>query len=262
MRTSISQAGSSLPFDDQTKLEIARSLKALSLALLASRPADAFSIGGLQVLRSSPCLEDSGCRRAPSTRANVAVDVAVPTKEVAKLFGRFAEKVLYLDKEVGDCCHSACTDCEWRLPDGGYRFDVMRAGRPKWIPCYFSREHANGVHTPKWAAALFPDGADSTINRADFDDRISELVYFMSMGPVGMIQPADSIPSQEGLDLAWEWLSGGSDTTDGLLAKHMLKRLQDMSASEDREGAIGEGPDSVTWKEFADALGVSHSERC
>lgn len=60
--------------------------------------------------------------------------------QVAKLFGRFSEKTLYLEKEVGVCCHSACSDCEWRTPDGGYRFDILKATAPKWLPCYLSRD--------------------------------------------------------------------------------------------------------------------------
>jgi len=47
------------------------------------------------------------------------------------MFGRFAEKTLYLDKAIGACCHSACSDCEWREPDGGYRFDLLKAAVPK-----------------------------------------------------------------------------------------------------------------------------------
>ena len=34
-----------------------------------------------------------------------------------------------------------------------------------------------------------------------------------------------------------------------------------MSPAEDREGAIGEGPDFVDWKGFAKALGASPFER-
>jgi hypothetical protein len=67
-----------------------------------------------------------------------------------------------------------------------------------------------------------------------------------------------SEPSAEVLDLFWGWL--GSE--DGVLgAETAVARLQDMSLSEDREGAIGEGPDSLAWKEFAKALGVGPFER-
>ena len=38
----------------------------------------------------------------------VAHCMVLATPEAAKLFGRFAESQLYLDKHVGACCHSAC----------------------------------------------------------------------------------------------------------------------------------------------------------
>ena len=57
--------------------------------------------------------------------------MAVATPDAAKLYGRIAEKQLFLDKDVGACCHSACSDCEWRLPDGGYRFDLLKSMVPK-----------------------------------------------------------------------------------------------------------------------------------
>lgn len=198
--------------------------------------------------------------------AEVATAVAVPPAEVAKLFGRFAEKVLYLDKEVGACCHSACSDCEWRLPDGGYRFDYIKAARPKWVPCYLSRDHklgSGGCHVPGWAAALFPDGTDTPITRADFEARIRDIAYSAAMGPKGTIRSGEDTPSAEAFDLFWAWLSGGIDArpAEELEPMAVLKRLQDMSLDENREGAIGEGPDSVDWKGFAKALGISPLDR-
>ena len=61
---------------------------------------------------------------AASARSAVqacAVATAISTPDAAKIFGRLAEPQLYLDATVGVCCHSACSDCEWRSPDGGYR---------------------------------------------------------------------------------------------------------------------------------------------
>lgn len=108
--------------------------------------------------------------RLPPPRLSAAV-ATLPTAECAKLFGRFAENQLYLDPEVGGCCHSACDDCEWRLPDGGYRFDLLKAMKPKWVPCYQHRDFGDerGSHTPRWVAALFPDGAP--LARDAFGDR-------------------------------------------------------------------------------------------
>ena len=109
-------------------------------------------------------------RVAVQPRLSAAV-AEVPTPECAKLFGRLAEPILYLDAAVGQCCHSACDDCEFRLPDGGYRFDMLKSTKPKWVPCYTHRDFADerGSHTPRWVSALFPDGAP--LAREAFGDR-------------------------------------------------------------------------------------------
>jgi hypothetical protein len=189
---------------------------------------------------------------------NAATAVAVPSTEMAKIFGRMAEKVLYLDKDVGDCCYSACTDCEWRLPGGGYRFDKQKAVRPKWIPCYLSRDHRVGTHVPAWVKALFPDGVDSNpITRPEFETRIGSMKYSMSLGPSGMINQNEA-PAVEAIDLLWAWLSGGPDAppAEELEPSAILRRLQDMSIEENRDGAIGEGPDAVDWRGFVTAFGI------
>merc|ERR1740117_1973342 len=105
-------------------------------------------------------------RFGTSSRASIgacAVATEVSTADAAKLFGRLAEPVLYLDPTIGACCHSACSDCEWRDPEGGYRFDLLKAMQPKWVPCYRERDFADerGSHTTRWSSVLFPDGAES-----------------------------------------------------------------------------------------------------
>ena len=40
-----------------------------------------------------------------------------------------------------------------------------------------------------------------------------------------------------------------------------IARLQEMSLDENRDGAVGEGPDSLVWKEFAKGLGAAPFER-
>ena len=120
----------------------------------------------------------AGSARSAGPRSAVqacAVATAVSTSEVAKLFGRLAEPVLYLDGNVGACCHSACSDCEWRDPEGGYRcdppspshllsaqpvvhrhclgrtaVDLIKATQPKWVCCYRLRDFGDerGAHVP------------------------------------------------------------------------------------------------------------------
>jgi len=190
----------------------------------------------------------------------VAEATAVSTAEVAKLFGRLAEPMLYLDETVGPCCHSACSDCEWRDPEGGYRFDLMKATQPKWVPCYLLRDFADqrGSHTTRWSAAIF--GADESVSRDAFGERLSAMEFATSMGPKGMIRPPDDVPSAEAVDAFWQYLVEGSDSSE-LSVGTMRARLQDMSLEENRDGAIGEGPDSVVWKGFALALGVKPFDR-
>ena len=81
-------------------------------------------------------------RRCPAPIAE-AVSTSLSTVDAAKIFGRLAEKTLYLDATVGACCHSACSDCEWRTPGGGYRWDIMKAQVAKWLPCYLTRDFAD-----------------------------------------------------------------------------------------------------------------------
>lgn len=187
--------------------------------------------------------------------ASEAPAAQLSTPEAAKLFGRLAEKTLYLDAAVQACCHSACSDCEWRLPDGGYRWDIMKSTVPKWIPCYVQRdfEDERGCHTPAWAEALFKD--DAAISRADFDARLRGMAFdSAAMGPKGK---TDAELTPAALDEMWAWLGGGETLT----AEAMAERLQAMSLAEDKQGAIGEGPDALVWKEFAKGLGAAPFER-
>ena len=36
-------------------------------------------------------------------------------------------------------CYSACTDCEYKIPDIGYRITEQSSPRPKWIAAYDHR---------------------------------------------------------------------------------------------------------------------------
>ena len=60
-----------------------------------------------------------------------ATETLVEPKEAVKIFGRLAEKYIMLDASGGLCCYSACSDCEYRLPGGGYRMADQSAARPK-----------------------------------------------------------------------------------------------------------------------------------
>lgn len=197
--------------------------------------------------------------RTNAPRACAATATAVTAKEAAKLFGRLAEKQLFLDERIGACCHSACDDCEWRDPEGGYRFDLLKAAVPKWLPCYLDRDFKDerGRHMPVWASALFQSRADASIERADFDQALTSLEYTAPMGPKGAIKE-DHAPSEATLAAFWAFLAEGEPSLTAAVA---LNRMQSMNTDEDREGAIGEGPDFVDWKSFARALGAAPFER-
>ena len=199
--------------------------------------------------------------------ASMTVVAPIAAIDAARLYGRFAEKQLYLDKNVGACCHSACSDCEWRDPGGGYRFDLLKANFPKWLPCYLERDFCDerGCHVPTWSQALFPDGPGSTISKSDFSERFVALDFEMPMGPKGTVKPDNAEPSPESVEALWAWLCGG-EAADELEATQALSRLQDMSATDEkldpeRAGSIGEGPDFVSWKDFAKALGAAPFDR-
>jgi len=179
--------------------------------------------------------------RSPYCSASLAV-TSVTAAEAATLFGRLSEKSLYLDAAVGACCHSACSDCEWRLPDGGYRFDILHAARPKWVPCYILRDFRDerGSHQPQWIKALFSQ-PDEPINRQDFDAALQQMPFNMPMGPKGTIKAEQSDLSPATLGAFWNWLAGDAPL---LTSQTMRERLQDMSLDTDRLGAIGEGPDA------------------
>lgn len=68
---------------------------------------------------------------SPSMSLEPTSQEKVDEVDLIKVFGRLAEKTLFGDGSAGQCCHSGCSDCEWR-----YSFDILQSARPKWIPSY------------------------------------------------------------------------------------------------------------------------------
>mmetsp|Transcript_20940 Transcript_20940/g.42751 ORF Transcript_20940/g.42751 Transcript_20940/m.42751 type:complete len:141 (-) Transcript_20940:872-1294(-) len=93
-------------------------------------------------------------------------EISVDPKEAVKLFGRLAEKYIMLDDSGGMCCYSACSDCEFRLPGGGYRMADQSSSRAKWIPVYeqLKFESQGKEHTSKWSTDIFTDGPGEYID--------------------------------------------------------------------------------------------------
>ena len=89
----------------------------------------------------------------------------IEPKEAVKIFGRLAEKYIILDPSAGMCCYSACTDCEYRLPGGGYIMADQSASRPKWIPIYEKRSYNENDHVTGWSTGIFTDGPGKLLSR-------------------------------------------------------------------------------------------------
>lgn len=108
---------------------------------------------------------------------STASDVSIEPKDAVRLFGRLAEKYIMLDESGGMCCYSGCTDCEYRLPDGGYRMADQSAARPKWIPVYEERCFANQgkEHKAKWSTDIFTDGP--AVTKEEFVNAVAEMSY-------------------------------------------------------------------------------------
>eukprot|EP00966_Prymnesium_polylepis_P016276 375407-Prymnesium_polylepis.1 len=80
----------------------------------------------------------------------------------------------------------------------------------------------------------------------------------MPMGPRGAIKAGEDALEPETLATLWAYLAEGGEA---LSMSDAVRRLQDMSPVENREGAIGEGPDSLDWKAFAKGLGAAPFEK-
>merc|ERR1719273_83292 len=131
----------------------------ISTAFLATTTTTSFATRQNYVISSSqPIVSKNTIRYADAVTTTAETDVlAIDPKEIVKLFGRLAEKYIMLDSSGGMCCYSACSDCEFRLPDGGYRMADQTAARPKWIPVYDNRvfESVDKEHTTKWSTEIF-----------------------------------------------------------------------------------------------------------
>jgi len=223
---------------------------------------DSFSVG-LFFCRSSPSW--SGQYRlyqsTEATRAttdtitsfaseNESKVASIDPKEAVKLFGRLAEKYIMLDSSGGLCCYSACTDCEFRLPGGGYKMAEQSASRPKWIPCYEKRLNANGKeHASKWASEIFVDvdndqsGLVPAVNRERFVERMKELSYAPTLGGPYLAASAASIEDESAAGRLFDTLADGKEN----LTKHrMATRLKELA----------DGEEGLSWKLFSEALGI------
>lgn len=159
---------------------------------------------------------------------------SVDPKDAVRLFGRLAEKYIVLDESAGMCCYSACSDCEYRLPGGGYRMADQSAARPKWIPSYTARAEK---HTTKWSL-LFEDGP---LDQTEFCERVKVMEYAPPLGGPYVGASAGSLETDEAIQALWNVLAGDKEK---LTAAQMSKRLTQLA----------NGEQGVNWAAFQAAF--------
>ena len=117
---------------------------------------------------------------------------SLDSRELTKIFGRFAAKTILLDipgagtPEMASCCHGGCDNC-----NSAHVFDSLSAGRAKWVPTYSSRTLIDGRSEKAPWATIFDSSEE--LDRITFTEKIQQLPYNMSMGP-GTSVPADETP--------------------------------------------------------------------
>ena len=175
-----------------------------------------------------------------TTEDATAAKISIDPKEAVKIFGRLAEKYIMLDETAGMCCYSACSDCEYRLPDGGYRMADQSAARPKWIPSYVSRTINGKEHTTKWSSELFLEG-ETALDQTTFAERIIQLAYAPPLGGPYVGASAAAI----------------EDTTVAMHLFHILangKEKLTKARISTRLKQLAGGEEGMTWAKFQEAL--------
>jgi len=176
--------------------------------------------------------------------ASVVETVSLEPKEAVKLFGRLAEKYIMLDASGGMCCYSACSDCEYRNPDGGYIMADQSASRPKWIPVYDHRafESSGKQHTSKWSSDIFKNGP--AVTKEEFISALVGMTFSTPLGGPYVSASAGKIEDTNAAELLFDVLAGEKEK----LTKHRMGKVM-------RELANGE--EGLTWPSFSKSLGVA-----
>lgn len=161
----------------------------------------------------------------------------VDPKEAVKLFGRLAEKYILLDSSGGMCCYSGCSDCEFRLPDGGYRMTDQSASRPKWIPAYDDRnfEASGKQHTSKWSTDIFKNGP--AVTKEEFVEAITEMAYAPPLGGPYVGASSADFEDTTAAEYLFDLLAGEKEK----LTKHRMQtRIKELAG----------GEEGLTWAGF------------
>lgn len=167
--------------------------------------------------------------------------VNIEPKEAVKLFGRLAEKFIMLDSSGGMCCYSACSDCEFRLPGGGYIMADQTAARPKWIPAYETRSANGKEHTTKWSNGIFENGP--AVTKDEFVAIMTGLAYVPPLGGPYVGASSATVEDMTATEQLFEVLADGKKKLTRHRMSLRLKQLAD-------------GEEGLMWDGFQSALGV------
>lgn len=163
-----------------------------------------------------------------------------------------------LDESGGMCCYSACKDCEYRLPDGGYRMADQQSSRPKWIPVYEERKFASQgkEHIAKWKSGIFgvPDDNNNndsssscsskpSVTKEEFVSALVDLDYAPPLGGPFVAASSAALEDTKVAGHLFELLAGGKEK----LSRHKMSlQLKEMAG----------GEQGLTWPAFQAALGL------
>jgi hypothetical protein len=152
-----------------------------------------------------------------------------------------------LDETGGMCCYSACKDCEYRLPDGGYRMADQRSSRPKWIPVYEERVFSgqNKEHIAKWKSGIFGEGEDSkpSVSKEEFVEALVNLEYVPPLGGPFVAASAGNLEDVGIVEHLFDLLANGKDKLSRYKMSLALKEM-------------AKGEQGLTWPSFAELLGL------
>ncbi|GMI51236.1 hypothetical protein ScalyP_jg3107 [Parmales sp. scaly parma] len=165
-------------------------------------------------------------------------------KEFAKLFGRIADKFILLDASAGLCCYSACADCEFRLPGGGYRMSEQTASRAKWVCTYSTRTTDTKSHTSRWAG-LFPDET-TKVTKSEFITGVQNLPYIEALGPPFVSKKDATELSETCVARLWDVCVSANNNKETISQLYLSRKLKELAGEE--EGLI--------WSTFKTALDI------
>jgi hypothetical protein len=172
--------------------------------------------------------------------------ISIDPKDAVRVFGRLAEKYIMLDESGGMCCYSGCKDCEFRLPDGGYKMADQSASRPKWIPVYEQRSFAGQGkdHVAKWKVGIYDASNKPAVTKEEFVTALVGMEYSPPLGgPFVAASAASLVDNTAVVEYLFDILAEGKEK----LARYKMSlRLKDLA----------NGEQGLTWPAFQAALGL------